>query len=242
MLLKTRLIVLGIIKQGEGNLVVRCFTEAQGYQAFLVKGAFSKRKSGVHRAYFQPLALLEAEINHRPNATLHYFKELTFLDPHPPGNTEVKKQTVLLFLAEVLDQVLREEGASNLELFEFLFTTISWLLLHEAVGNFHLKFLIALTRFMGFYPNTTSMRSNTAYFELETACFHVQKPMGIAIHGSTLKHFKKLLGTNFDNIHTLHIQKTEKHQLLEAVLKYYKVHLQRFETPKSIPVLQQLFA
>ena len=242
MLLKTRLIVLGTIKQGEGNLVVRCFTEALGYESFLVKGAFSKRKSGVHRAYFQPLALLEAEINHRPNANLQYFKELAFLDPHPPGNTEVKKQTGLLFLAEVLDQVLREEGASNSELFEFLFTTISWLLLHEAVGNFHLKFLIALTRFMGFYPNTTSIKPNTAYFELETACFHAQKPVGFAIHGNTLEHFRNLLGTNFDNIHTLHIQITQKHQLLEAILKYYQVHLQRFETPKSIPILQQLFA
>ena len=54
MLLKTRLIVLGTIKQGEGNLVVRCFTEALGYEYFLVKGAFSKRKSGYTAPIFNP--------------------------------------------------------------------------------------------------------------------------------------------------------------------------------------------
>ena len=70
----------------------------------------------------------------------------------------------------------------------------------------------------------------------------MRKNLWIAIHGNTLEHFRNLLGTNFDNIHTLHIQITQKHQLLEAILKYYQVHLQRFETPKSIPILQQLFA
>ena len=69
---------------------------------------------------------------------------------------------------------------------------------------------------MGFYPNTTSITPNTAYFELETACFHAQKPVGFAIHGNTLEHFK-IFRQIFDNIHITY-QITQKHQLLEAIL------------------------
>ena len=242
MQIKTRLIVIGVIKQGDANLIVRCYTEAFGYQSFIVKGAFSRRVSGSQRAYFQPLALLEAVVQHRPKAALQYFKEVDFLSDHPPQQGDIKKQTLLLFLAEVLHQVLQEEGESNPKLFEFLLTAISWMALHDKVGNFHLKFLIALTKYIGFYPNTATANEEAPYFDLETASFQMEKPEGFYLHGIALQHFKKLLGTNFDNIHTLQIQKTEKYQVLEFLLRYYQVHLQRFETPKSISVFQQIFA
>ena len=40
-------------------------------------------------------------------------------------------------------------------MFSYLETAFKWLDLHDKIANFHLLFLLNLTRFLGFYPDTT---------------------------------------------------------------------------------------
>ena len=58
-----------------------------------------------------------------------------------------------MFLAEFLSHALREEG-KNEPLFAYLVSSIRWLdACRSDYANFHLVFLIRLSRFLGFYPN-----------------------------------------------------------------------------------------
>ncbi|MEL0263176.1 MAG: DNA repair protein RecO C-terminal domain-containing protein, partial [Flavobacteriaceae bacterium] len=62
------------------------------------------------------------------------------------------------------------------------------------------------------------------------------------LEGLTLIYFKRLFGTNFDKLHKLQLDKDVKKELLNAILNYYSLHLQHFGKPKSLQILQTVFA
>ena len=81
------------------------------------------------------------------------------------------KSAIALFIAEFLYRALREE-AENAPLFAYLSNSIQWLdeCKHD-FANFHLVFLIRLSRFLGLYPNTEGYH-NGDYFDLLNAVLH----------------------------------------------------------------------
>ena len=240
MQLKTNIIVIGTIKYGDTSLIARCFTEHLGYQSYLLKGILTNRKTGLKKAIFQPFSILEAVVYHHPQKQLQHIREAQLTASGHVQQPDVVKQTLTLFLAEVLQEVLQEEAGPNKELYTFLSTSIQWLEHSEYAANFHLKFLLAMTRFMGFYPSAQTTEST--YFDIDSASFVKYKPQGEYLDGKALFYFKKLLGTNFDELHTLQIEKTVKKELLNKILCYYSVHLQHFGTPKSLHILQTVFS
>ena len=64
MIRKTRGIVLHTTKYGESSLVVHCYTEQFGRQAFMVKGVRKSRKNN-RSNLFQPLFILEFDVYHK---------------------------------------------------------------------------------------------------------------------------------------------------------------------------------
>ena len=79
-----------------------------------------------------------------------------------------------MFLAEFLYRAVREE-TENIPLFTYLVHSINWLdECKSAFANFHLVFLLRLTRFLGLYPNLEVYQEGV-YFALQIGCF-VLKP------------------------------------------------------------------
>ena len=70
-----------------------------------------------------------------------------------------------LFLAEFLYRAIREE-AENRPLFAYLQHSVIWLdECREGFANFHLVFLMRLSRFLGLYPNLEDYHTGD-YFDL----------------------------------------------------------------------------
>ncbi|MCK7537534.1 MAG: DNA repair protein RecO C-terminal domain-containing protein [Marinilabiliales bacterium] len=89
---------------------------------------------------------------------------------------DLRKSSVALFIAEILYKTIREQEA-NYELFEYLFHTIQMLdLKPDGISNFHLYFLIQLTKYLGFYPANSYSEINP-YFDLQNGSFVAIKPM-----------------------------------------------------------------
>jgi DNA repair protein RecO (recombination protein O) len=124
-------------------------------------------------------------------------------------------------------------------LFRFLEQAI--LQLEEKIFSalFHLKFLIDLTRYIGFYPNISNLENPC--FDMENGCFCFQTDSKKIITGKELEAFKTLLGTNFDNIMNVSITSVIKIKLLDLIVDYYSLHLQRFSKIKSLPILHEVF-
>ncbi|KAA6307711.1 DNA repair protein RecO, partial [termite gut metagenome] len=176
MLHKTTGIVLHTLKYNDTSTIVEIFTELCGRASFVVSISRSK-KMEIRLGLFQPLALIEFEADFRPTTTsLYRIKEAKSLIPFTTIPYNPFKSAISLFLAEFLYRALREEG-ENRSLFAFLKYSIVWLdEVREGYANFHLVFLMHLSRFLGLYPNLENYRKGD-YFDLLNADFTSTRPL-----------------------------------------------------------------
>ncbi len=235
----TKAIVLSSLKYGDTSLIVRCFTLKEGLKAYLVRGVLSAKKRKIKAAYFQPLTQLNIEANHNTKGALNSLKEVHVVNPYKQIYTNIYKQTIVLFLSEVLGSTIQEEE-ENESLYYYLETAFDWLDTHDEISNFHLLFLLNLTRFLGFYPDTINGHFHS--FNLLEGCFTSSTSDKDTIKNNELILFKKLLGINFDNINKVAFNKFERQQVLRIIIRYFELHLDGFKNPKSLGVLETVFS
>ena len=120
MLHKTRGIVLHSIKYGDSGIITSIYTELFGRVSFIMQGIRSK-KSLVKGSYLQSLFLVEMELYYKPGRELHRIREIKNAVPFASIPFEIAKSTQAIFLAEVLNKILREEEPQQ-KLFEFLYS------------------------------------------------------------------------------------------------------------------------
>ncbi len=236
MLIKTRGIVLQQFKYSDSSLIVKIYTEELGLQSYMVKGSRSK-KSTQKPAYFQPLSLIDLVVYHKENKQLHAIKEITsaYAWKHIPFNVE--KQAILLFLDEMLYKTLREESP-NQPLFNFIYNSLHWFDLEEKdYLNFHLFFLLQISRFLGFYPKLTQY-NKVEFFDLQEGIFLTAEP--VHPYYSTNPVTEDLLFFLHQTIETSKgypLSTFRRRNLLETLISYYQLHLPEMGTIKSLEVL-----
>ncbi|MCK5815869.1 MAG: DNA repair protein RecO [Flavobacteriaceae bacterium] len=239
MLVATKAIVLSSIKYGDNNLIVKCLTEKEGCKSYMLRGVLSSKKGKVRKSYFQPLSQVKIIANHNSKGNLNSIKEVAMGYTYKTNYTNIYKQSIVIFLSEILNSALQEEE-ENKPLFKYIETSLKWLDLHPDFANFHLLFLLNLTRFLGFYPNTNN--SDLNYFDLEEGVFKNNLGFGKnTISGSVLFDFKTLLGTNFDVIDKIKLTAQKRHEVLKVLILYFKLHLNGVKSPKSLDVLRAVF-
>lgn len=238
-IINTKAIVLHSLKYSDTSLIVKCFTEQEGLKSYLVRGVLKPKKKGIKAAYFQPLNQLQLVANHNTKSTLHSLKEVHVHNPYKSIHLDIVKQSVVLFLSEVLTNAIQEEE-QNKTLFLFLENAFSWLDMNDKIANFHLLFLLNLTNFLGFYPDTSNKEA--LGFNLLEGNFSSNTFDKNVISGNEFYQFKKLLGINFDDIEQVSFSKKERQLVLQTIIKYFKLHLDNFKSPKSLQVLETVFS
>ena len=155
-IVSTKAIVLSTIKYGDTSLIVRCFTLKEGLKTYLIKGVLSAKKRKLKPAYFQPLTQLQIIANHNNKGTLNSIKEVHVIRPYKYIYTNVFKQTMVLFLSEIVNSSIQEEE-ENEPLYYYIESALNSLDAHDEISNFHLLFLLNVTRFLGFYPDLSEV-------------------------------------------------------------------------------------
>ncbi|MFA8433828.1 MAG: DNA repair protein RecO [Marinifilaceae bacterium] len=240
MLYKTRGIVLNQHKFGDSSLIVHIYTEKFGRQSYMVKGGRS-RKSKSKANLLRPFTLLQMEVGHKEGKDIQILKEFQVSDPLFNLPFDIFKSTQSLFLAEVLYKVLREEE-SNPTLFEFLYQCILFLdSTEEPVPNFHLFFLLHLSRFLGFFPQKNYSATHQ-YFDLLNGSFLALPQAHHRCLDETLSEvLYSLLNTSVEEYNRLKISGKNRSLLLDSILEYYSFHLEVFTEVKSLSVLREIF-
>jgi DNA repair protein RecO (recombination protein O) len=237
MLVKTKALVISSLKYQEKSLIVKCLTQSDGLKSYFVPNAYSAKKTNQKIAYFQPLTLLEIEANHKNKGTLEHFKEIKLAHAYPSISSDIVKSTIVLFLSEIINYSIHEEE-KNENLYLFLESALLWLDAHDEVANFHLILMLEMTKFLGFYPDTTELQY--PYFEKKEGVFIPFQSTSCLDENET-HLFKRLIALKFDSN-----QKTfagvERQILLKILLSYYTIHLDGFKNPKSLEVLTEVFA
>lgn len=239
MISATKAIVISSLKYGDTSLIVTCYTLELGMKRYMVKGILKAKSRTLKRAYFQPLTQLQLIGYHNNKGNLNTIKEAAVDYHYKSLLTQITKQTISFFIADILNGALREEEA-NPRLFEFIISSMQWVDLQEEVSNFHLVFLLNLTKFLGFYPVSNLVHSS--YFDLNEGVFTDTVPPYYFITGDKLKLFKGLLGIKFDGLSEMKLNGGQRHELLSILIRYFELHLDGFKEPKSLAILKTIFS
>jgi DNA repair protein RecO (recombination protein O) len=240
MLTKTQAIVLHSLKYGETRLIVDMFTRSMGRQSFIVSIPKST-KAKIKKQLFQPLSILEIEFDSRPKVQLQKLADVRLASPFSSIPFHAHKLSISLFLAEFLYYALRGEQENEL-LFDYVANSLLWLDgQQDRFSNFHLVFLMRLSRFLGFYPNLDHYQSGD-YFDLRESMFQSAPP----VHRDFLfpeeaNKVQLMMRMDFPTMHLYRMSHDDRNRLLEVTLKYYRLHLPDFPELKSVSVLQELY-
>jgi len=239
MLYKTRGIVLNSVKYSETSLIIKIYTEEFGLQSYMVRGVRSK-SAKIKPALLQNLSLVDLEVYHKEKKSIQTIKELR------PGYTfssipfNMKKSAVAVFINEILYKAIREEE-QNTELFRFIYESVKLLDMEPGLNpNFHLLFMVHLTKFLGFFPkNNFSDQTNT--FDLQEGVFKKQDlPGELLLIMPGTGYLNNLINGTFDKLSTLQIPSKIRTLLLDNLIKYYTLHLPGFGNVKSHIVMKEV--
>jgi len=231
--------VVKSIKNGETSMIVSCYLEDIGLKSFIVKGIYGTKKPKFSKAHFFPLNFISVNYSLIKPDRLSYIKEVKPVFIYKSLHFSIEKSTVIIFLSEILNSVFKEEGEKNQNLFNFLDKSLSWYDAQENCNNFHIKFLIELTRHIGFYPNIRNQEDK--FFNLESGTSSTTNPISKFIDFEDYELFKQLLGMKFEDLNYVAINKDSRLRLLNHIIDYYSLHLQMFKSPKSIDVFSEIF-
>ena len=243
---KTEAIVLHTVRYGESRLIVDMFTREHGRLSFIVTVGKGGRSS-MKKQYFQPLTPLAIEADIRPQQQLQRLRHAELLSPSLSLLSEPGKLAIGLFIAEFLYYALRGEQQDS-RLFDYVLTSLEWLDgRRDRYANFHLVFLLHLSRFLGFFPNldihsSTGIRSDNLYFDLRAATFCATPP---AHHDYLMpqeaSRIHPLMRMDFATMHLFRLSRAERARLIEVIIRYYRLHLPAFPELRSLSVLHELY-
>ncbi|MEC7880228.1 MAG: DNA repair protein RecO [Bacteroidota bacterium] len=236
---QSKAIVLHSIKYGETSLIVNCFLYDLGLKSFIIKGVLNSKNKKFSKSYFLPLSILCITYSIKTNKDLGYITEAKPAQIYTSLHIDLFKSSVVVFIGELLNSVLKESPGSNQKLFQYLEYSLTWFDRSNKVSNFHLKVLIDLTKFIGFYPNIKE--ESHAFFDLNSGTSLEVKPSKYYIQNLELKKFKELLGMTFEDLNTMKLNNVLKAKMLSIMIDYYSLHLQMFKSPKSIHVFNEVF-
>jgi len=234
----TKAIVLSSLKYGDTSLIVKAYTASDGLKSYLLKGVLASKKGKLKAAHFLPLTQLELVANHKNKGSLEHIREAKVINPYHTLHTQIDKNSMVLFIAEVLGNSIQEQEQDTV-LYRYLEFALGWLDHYDAIANYHILFLLQLTKYLGFYPDTTN--TELPYFDLQDGGFVPSPTLNPLLQGEPLQCFKQFLGINFDALSAMKISRKQRQELLKAMVLYFELHLHGFRKPKSLAVLNALF-
>ncbi len=239
---KTKGVILQCVRYSETANILHVYTNDMGRESYIVYRA-KTNKSSLKNVFMQPLAVVEMEVKRKNNSELHHITELRPVFSQSGILFNPVKSVISLFLAEVLCRILKSTD-KDLPLFSFLENSIRVLdLLESGIANFHLVFLIQLTRYLGYYPNIERMEPrHDLYFDLLSGNFEETPPShSHFLESNEAVLFQKLMRMNYDNMRFYAFSRAERVDILRRIIQYYRLHLPEFAEIHSLDILIGVF-
>lgn len=208
-------IVLGYTKFGENSVVVHTLSEPYGRRGFLVHVG---KKAGM--ALLLPLNILEMDIVPNPKSTLWSARNLTAKDPLNGIRDNLYKNTICLFMSEVLLRAVKDGQAED-GLFPWCVRSILTLNgLQADFANFHIRFLLEFAGALGFSPTFDDI---APFAERHLA------------------QIKPFLTSGFSESMLIPLRGEDRNALCEDLLRYLEYHTESAIHVHSLAVLREVF-
>lgn len=233
-------IILRSINYSDTSVILKCYSKQKGVVSVIARGVKKKKKNHV-MGLFQPLSMVEiVSYSKKADSELKNLKEIKSSFFYNSLHSDPMKLGLTMFLAEILELTLKEEEPNEL-LYNFLETSFRYLDEIESYANFHISFLIELSKFLGFYPHFNN--GTKKYFDLEYGVFYDSETNSpYLFSGELIDNFIKFLGTKFVESNEVVLNKQQRSNLLKFLMQYYTLHISNFREPKSLEVLKTLYS
>lgn len=195
--------------------MLHTLSRSWGRRSFLIRVS---AKSGM--SFFLPLNILEVSVSKNPKSDLWYIKSPSSKYPLYGLRTNIHKNTITLFVAEVLFRTLRD-GAVEDGLFDWCEKQIITLdSMPEGYGNFHLNFLLGLCGMLGFRPEPEDIRPFSGPYQdvMET-----------------------LINKDFTSAMAVPLSGAERNDIASCLIRYLEFHTESNINIKSLAVLREIY-
>ena len=171
-------------------------------------------------ALFLPLNILEADVQENPKSDLWSLRGIQSRDSLNGIRGNIHKNTITLFLSEVLFRTLRE-GAVEDGLYEWCVGSILTLnALETDFSNYHVRFLLEFAGALGFRPTFADIAPFTREY---------------------LPQMKAMLESGFTESMLVPLSGPVRNSLCESILSYLEHHTDQPIRVKSLAVLRELY-
>jgi DNA repair protein RecO (recombination protein O) len=237
MLHKTRAIVFKVTKYAESSVIIKAYTELFGIQSYIINGVRSS-KGKSKAALYQHGNLLDMVVYHKEQGNLMRISECGFAHIYEDLPFNIVKSSLLVFYLEILNKIVKEHE-TNEALFDFLFEIFIELdQTEKPLANHHIWFLLAVTKYLGCYPTS----SPEPYFDLKEGLFVDYLPGHHQFLNEKLSSsFREIIEPELKNYDQIKLSSTERKQLLQNVLIYFRLHIEDFGELRSYEILEDLF-
>lgn len=213
----TELIILHTTKFGENSIVIHTLSKEYGRRSFLVRGAGKKSLMTL----FQPLSVLEAEIQESNLSKLYTARHLTARHPLSGIRNSVYKNAMTMFMSEVLYRTVKD-GADEPGLFEWCEKNILLLdVIESDFSNFHIRFLLEFAIALGFSPESRDLQ-----------------PF-VGDHYPVVERFMK---EPFAESMLIPLSGRVRNEIADEIIRYIEFHIESSLNINSLKVLRELFA
>ena len=239
MLYKTEGIVLGSSRYSDRYSIVKIFTRNFGTASYLLPISHSK-KAKIKTSLFFPLSVLNLEVEHIPLRDVHKLKDAERQFPLYNVCNNMTKVSLVFFLSEFLLRGLRDSDNNELS-YDFVKNSVEMLeAADKGLANFHIAFIIGLTRFTGIYPNWDNVH-NQGYFDLLNGEFRGNVPShSHYLNRQYSAYLANLNRINYGNMHLFRLSRENRNVILDYLIEYYRLHLYDFPKLKSLEVLRDM--
>lgn len=208
-------IVLNTTKIRDNNIVLHVLSRSYGRKSFLVRTGAKARM-----AFYLPLNILELDITENKKSDLWYAKPLSAKYPLIGIRNNIFKNTMSLFISEVLFRVLKD-GANEDGLFDWCERQILTLdAIESDFSNFHIRFLLELCVALGFRPESLDM---------------------MAFSGENQASVEKLMRSDLAEAMLIPLNGKTRNDIADSIIRYLEFHTESAINIKSLQVLRELY-
>ena len=211
----TSFILLHTTRFGENSIVLHTLSKEYGRKGFVMRSVSKKMMS-----LLLPLNILEADVTDSGKPGLLPVRNISIGRPLMGIRNNLFKNTMTMFLSEVLYRVVKE-GTAEPGLYEWSERQIMLLDAMETdFSNFHLRFLLELSIALGFSPQSEDLRP---------------------FLGDNQPFIEQFMSTSFAESMLMPLSGILRNEICEGVLRYIEYHLESTLTINSLKVLRELF-
>lgn len=238
MLTKTRGIVFRRIPYSETSIITDIFTEQHGLMSYII-GGVRKARPSTSASLLQVMSVVDILAYHSDKDKLHRIREMKPAYVYQSIPLDVRKNAILMFLAELCSRAIRETE-ENQGLFRMILEEL--IRLDQASENYndiHLEFMVKLADQLGFGPSPNYSTTNPC-FDMIGGEFISGPPVHHMQYVQDGADIAALINQARGASESHGFNRSRRNQLIDHLVLYFRIHIDNMKEIRSHLILREV--